>query len=58
VTFVRVEENRYGRTVAELYADGTYLNAAMVRAGMAWHYEQYSDDCPNRSVIIAAAEAA
>jgi endonuclease YncB( thermonuclease family) len=58
VTLVRVEEDRYGRTVAELCADGIYLNAAMVRAGMAWHYEQYSDDCPNRSAIAAAAEAA
>ena len=47
-----------GRTVAELYADGTYLNAAMVRAGMAWRYERYSDDCPNRSVIVSAEGAA
>lgn len=44
--------------MAELYAGDTYLNAAMVRAGMAWNYERYSDDCPNRSAIVSAEEAA
>jgi endonuclease YncB( thermonuclease family) len=55
---VPIEQDRYGCTVAELYADRTYLNAAMVRGGMAWHYERYSDDCPSRSAIVAAPVAA
>jgi len=55
---VPVEKDRYGRTVAELYVEDIFVNAAVVRAGMAWHYEQYSDNCPNRSAIVSAAEAA
>jgi endonuclease YncB( thermonuclease family) len=47
-----IEEDRYGRTVAELwipikpdYEGEIHLNTAMVEAGMAYHYQQYSDSC-------------
>ena len=38
----------YGRMIADLYRDGETisLNAALVHAGLAWHYTKYSDD-PN-----------
>lgn len=47
-----IEEDRYGRTVAELwipikpdYEGEIHLNTAMVEAGMAYHYQQYSGNC-------------
>lgn len=47
-----IEEDRYGRTVAELwipikpdYEGEIHLNTAMVEAGMAYHYKQYSGTC-------------
>jgi endonuclease YncB( thermonuclease family) len=47
-----IEEDRYGRTVAELwipikpdYEGEIHLNTAMVEAGMAYHYKQYSGSC-------------
>ena len=52
---LEVEEDRYGRTVAELFmplkdssGQEIHLNTEMIMAGMAWHYEQYSDNCPNQ----------
>ena len=47
-----IEEDRYGRTVAELwipiepdYEGQIHLNTAMVEAGYAYHYERYSANC-------------
>jgi endonuclease YncB( thermonuclease family) len=62
VTIVPVEEDRYGRLVAEVWREAIApepnLNVAMVLAGQAWHYEQYSRNCPSRDAIAAAAETA
>lgn len=44
VRLKREGEDRYGRTLGRVYADGEEVNAAMVRAGAAWVYERYSDD--------------
>ncbi|WP_036487111.1 thermonuclease family protein [Myxosarcina sp. GI1] len=48
---VPIEQDRYGRTVAEVYAhdrrsSAINLNLQMVRDGYAWHYEKYSANCP------------
>ena len=48
-----VEQDRYGRTVAEVYVKDSRstainLNVQMVRDGYAWHYEKYSGNCPIR----------
>ena len=55
VHLIRVETDRYQRTVAELFVplksnpeQEIHLNSAMIEAGYAWHYEQYSDNCPNK----------
>lgn len=62
VTIVPVERDRYGRLVAEVWRDDIEgeqnLNANMVLARHAWHYEQYSGNCPNRGAIVTAAELA
>ena len=45
VSITAIEKDRYGRTVAELFAtDGTFINAEVVRAGLAYHYERYSGE--------------
>ena len=52
---LEVERDRYGRTVAELFmplkdkpGQEIHLNTEMIMAGLAWHYEQYSGNCPNQ----------
>ena len=60
-----IEEDRYGRTVAELwipikpdYEAQIHLNTAMVEAGMAWHYEKYSDSCESAENLVWAEKIA
>ena len=59
VYLIPIETDRYDRTIAELFvplADGSeiHLNSQMVMDGYAYHYEQYSDNCPNRGAIVEA----
>ena len=46
VYLVAVDEDRYGRLVAQLYhsKEGYHINASMVCAGYAWWYERYASD--------------
>ena len=60
---IPIEQDRYGRTVAELYVKDSRstainLNVQMVRDGYAWHYERYSGNCPIRDEFAIAQEAA
>lgn len=36
--------DRYGRELGDVYVGDLFVNAQMVRVGMAWHYKQYSKD--------------
>lgn len=59
VTVQPIEQDRYGRTVAEVWINAPgdnaeLINSGMVATGMAYHYEQYSSSCPNRAAIVAA----
>ena len=38
------EQDKYGRTVAEIYVDGQNVNKMMVALGMAWAYREYMRD--------------
>ena len=64
-----VENDRYGRLVAELFVQprpGTgyqegeeiFLNAEMVKLGLAYDYKQFSGRCPNGDAIAQAEEIA
>ncbi|TVR86977.1 MAG: thermonuclease family protein [Saprospirales bacterium] len=44
VEFKIRDMDRYGRYIADVYKDGTWLNRELVEQGLAWHYKQYSDD--------------
>src|SRR5690606_17784171 len=46
------ETDRYGRTVARVYAGQVDVNAEMVRQGAAWVYRQYSRD---KSLLVLEA---
>lgn len=63
--FVRpIEKDRFGRTVAQVEVKGDrlvngqpeiiFVNGEMVSAGLAYHYAQYSANCPNRYLIVEA----
>lgn len=44
---VRVEVSeldRYGRYLGHIYVDDRWVNRAMIRSGMAWHYREFSKD--------------
>ena len=41
VDILPIDEDRYGRTVALVFADGESLNEILVRDGMAWVYTAY-----------------
>ncbi|WP_434683995.1 thermonuclease family protein [Pseudanabaena minima] len=64
-----IELDRYGRTIAEVEvksdrkgSNGEYeilfVGGEMVNAGMAYHYRQFSGNCPNREIIVSAEEEA
>ncbi len=44
VRIVPQGEDRYDRTVGDIYYDGTLINLALVEAGLAWHYVKYAPD--------------
>lgn len=59
-----MEQDKYDRTVAEVsvkVGDDEYahnVNTEMVKAGMAYHYKQYSSSCPSREAIASAEDFA
>jgi len=44
ISVMETGQDRYGRTLARVTANGTDVSLAMVRLGMAWHFVRYSDD--------------
>ncbi len=44
VTIQKTGQDRYGRTLAFVVADGINTSQALIEGGYAWHYKQYSDD--------------
>lgn len=51
VAVERHGEDRYGRTLGRIDADGRNVNREMVASGMAWHYARY-----DRDPLLAEAE--
>lgn len=39
-----VTTDKYGRTVAWVYVDGKCLDKELLKAGLAWHYKEYSEE--------------
>jgi endonuclease YncB( thermonuclease family) len=57
VTVRVVNVDRYGREVGDVVVGGVLANAELVRAGLAWHYKQYSKD-PALAALEKEARAA
>jgi endonuclease YncB( thermonuclease family) len=59
-----VEQDQYDRTVAEIFVpmenteEEIHLTSQMVIDGYAYHYERYSDGCPNGQFLAGAEEQA
>jgi micrococcal nuclease len=49
--------DRYGRTVAEVFAGGWNVNLAMVRGGQAYAYRDYLDGCDAETYLNAESQA-
>ena len=45
VTIKRIDTDRYGRTVAEIFIEGTNIQKIMVKNGFAKLYRKYSFQC-------------
>ena len=46
VTIRRITTDRYGRTVAELFVNGSNIQQQLVASGHASIYWRYADQCP------------
>jgi endonuclease YncB( thermonuclease family) len=58
VIVIEMDRDRYGRSVAEVLLDSPSgeqsVQEEMLKAGMAYHYKQYSGNCHNRDVFDSA----
>ncbi|MBE9160074.1 thermonuclease family protein [Nodosilinea sp. LEGE 06152] len=57
IQFREADTDRYGRTVAEVYANGQNVNLQMVQEGHAVVYTQFLNSCPETGSALQAAEA-
>ncbi len=44
VTLISQGEDRYGRILGKIYADGKSANMLMIKSGFAWVYDRYVED--------------
>jgi len=44
VKVVSHDQDRYDRTIGDIYHDGTLINLSLVEADLAWHYMKYAPD--------------
>jgi micrococcal nuclease len=59
IQLIQVDTDRYGRTVAVVFANRQSINLRLVRDGQAVVYPQYLSRCPNsRNDLLAAQEEA
>jgi len=42
VTYIVINKDRYGRSVAKIYYQNKYLSAEIIKSGMGWHFKKYS----------------
>jgi micrococcal nuclease len=47
VQIIGVNRDRYKRLVAEVFVGDRYINAEMIKSGLAYEYKKYSASCPN-----------
>lgn len=58
IKVVKTDTDRYGRLIGFSYlSDGSEIGSLMIKAGMAWHYKQYSTDENLAQLEIEARDA-
>ena len=57
IQFREADTDRYGRTVAEVYANGQNVNLQLVQEGYAVVFTQFLSSCPETGSALQAAEA-
>ena len=57
IQFREADTDRYGRTVAEVYANGQNVNLQLVQEGHAVVYTQFLRSCPETGSALQTAEA-
>lgn len=57
VTVKKTGDDRYGRTLGVVMADGRDINLWMVESGWAWHFKRYSKDERLAAAELRAREA-
>jgi micrococcal nuclease len=63
VIIIPVENDRYGRTIAEVMANGkggveVSFQEEMLKSGLAYYYKQYASNCPNHLAFEQAEKIA
>jgi len=52
VDIIEVNDNdRWGRTIGELWIGDKFVNAEMIKAGLAYEFRRFSGNCPNRQKL-------
>jgi micrococcal nuclease len=54
IKFIRMDVDRYGRTVSMVFVDRMNVNESLLRAGLAWHFKRY-DQNPTWDALERAA---
>ncbi|MBD2287891.1 thermonuclease family protein [Microcystis wesenbergii FACHB-1317] len=54
VSINAIDTDRFGRTVAEVYANGQLVQLQQVKDGMVWAYDRFKADCPSWKEIEGA----
>ncbi|TRU90576.1 MAG: thermonuclease family protein [Microcystis novacekii Mn_MB_F_20050700_S1] len=49
-----IDTDRFGRTVAEVYANGQLVQLQQVKDGMVWAYDRFKGNCPSWNEIEKA----
>jgi len=42
ITYIKTDQDRYGRTIAKVYFKGAYLSETLIKNGLVWHNTKYS----------------
>lgn len=51
------KQDKYGRTIGQIFVDGIDANLEQVKGGLAWHYKQYQkEQSPDDRTAYAQAE--
>ncbi len=54
VSYDSTGKDLYGRVLADIWVDNQRLDSTLIRNGLAWHYQTYSNDTLLKSMMVLA----